>query len=169
MTPNDAGRNAHSVHAHHVARELNVDPGSGLADAEVIARRRRFGANVLPTVQPRGAWQMLRDQFFNVVVLLLATAAAISWGTGNGLQAVAIVVVLVLNAAAGFVTEWQAGRALDALRKQTRITATVRRNGVQQTIPADELVAGDVVILSAGDRVPADLRVFESANLQAEE
>lgn len=165
----DLGRRAHAVPAHHVAKELRVDPLLGLTDEEVVARRQEFGANVLPTVKQRGAWDILRDQFLNVVVALLGTAAAISWATGDPLQAAAIIVVLVLNAAAGFVTEWQAGRALDALRKQTRITTTVRRNGTQESLAADDLVVGDIVLLSAGDRVPADLRVIESANLHSEE
>ncbi|HSP32930.1 MAG TPA: HAD-IC family P-type ATPase, partial [Thermoanaerobaculia bacterium] len=165
----DLGSRAHAASAQYVAGELRVDPLTGLTDEEVLVRRREFGANVLPEVKQRGAWEILRDQLLNIVVLLLATAAAISWATGDPLQAAAIVVVLVLNTAAGFVTEWQAGRALDALRKQTRIATTVRRDAQQRTVAADDLVVGDIVLLSAGDRVPADLRVIESANLHTEE
>src|SRR5512141_1919876 len=103
---------AHSIEAPHVARELRVDPTIGLTEEEVAKRRREWGPNVLPAVQQRRVWEMLRDQIVNIVVLLLVVAAAISWFTGDHLQAVAIVVVLLLNALAGFVTEWQAGRAL---------------------------------------------------------
>src|ERR1051325_6702492 len=84
-------------------------------------------------------------------------------------EALAIVLVLRLNAAIGFAMEWQAGRALDALRRQTRIAARVRRNGADVVIAAEELVFGDVVLLGAGDRVPADLRILEASAVRAEE
>jgi Ca2+-transporting ATPase len=160
---------AHATAADAVARELSVDPLFGLKAVEIETRRERFGANVLPRVKARRAAEMLLDQLVNVVVLLLVTAAVISWVTHDHLQAVAILIVLALNTAAGFFTEWQAGRALDALRKETRISATVRRDGHIATVAADDLVVGDVVLLSAGDRIPADLRVIESANLRTEE
>src|SRR5262249_26092069 len=78
-------------------------------------------------------------------------------------------VVLVLNAAVGFATEWQAGRALDALRRQSRTMARVLRSGNQTTIDAEELVPGDIIILNAGDRVPADARTSRSSGLLVDE
>jgi len=77
--------------------------------------------------------------------------------------------VLILNAAVGFATEWQAGRALDALRQQSRTNSRVRRDGFETTVDAEELVPGDIVILNAGDRVPADARLLEAVRLEAEE
>jgi Ca2+-transporting ATPase len=112
---------------------------------------------------------MLRDQIINVVALLLVAAALLSWASGDALQAAAIGVVLVLNAIVGVATEWQSGRALEALRKEVRTSALVRRGGVPRTIDAAALVVGDVVLLNAGDRVPADLRVLEAAALRTEE
>jgi Ca2+-transporting ATPase len=112
---------------------------------------------------------VLVDQFASIVIALLAIAALISWATGDRAEAVAILIVLILNAAVGFATEWQAGRALDALRRQSRTLTRVRRNGFESTVDAEELVPGDIVILNAGDRVPADARLIEAVRLQAEE
>ena len=77
--------------------------------------------------------------------------------------------VLVLNAIVGFVTEWQAGRALDLLRTTSRTISRVRRAGFDTTVDAEELVPGDIIILNAGDRVPADARLLEASRLQTEE
>jgi Ca2+-transporting ATPase len=103
------------------------------------------------------------------VIALLAVAAAVAWITGDVLEAIAILVVLVINALVGFVTEWQAGRALDALRRQARTVTRVLREGFETTIDAEELVPGDIIILNAGDRVPADARLLEASRLQTEE
>ncbi len=160
---------AHALQTEHVMRELRVDRAAGLADAEVLARRANFGANVLPHARGRSLARLFLNQFLNIIVLLLAGAAAISWATSDHIEAIAILVVLLLNAAIGFAMEWQAGRALEALRKQTQIVARVRRNGRDATIPAEELVIGDVVLVGAGDRVPADLRILEAAAVRVEE
>jgi Ca2+-transporting ATPase len=109
------------------------------------------------------------DQFASIVVALLAVAATISWATGERLEAIAILIVLVLNAIVGFLTEWQAGRALDALRRQARTTARVKRDHTEREIDAEDLVPGDLVILNAGDRVPADSRLLEAVQLLTQE
>jgi Ca2+-transporting ATPase len=152
-----------------VAAALTVDPALGLAGSDVNERRLTFGANAIQTIRPRPAWRMLVDQFASLVIALLAVAAAVAWATGDVLEAIAILVVLVINASVGFATEWQAGRALDALRRQARTTTRVRRDGVEKNIDAEELVPGDIVVLNAGDRVPADARLIEAARLQVEE
>jgi Ca2+-transporting ATPase len=112
---------------------------------------------------------VLIDQFANIVIALLAIAAVISWATGDGAEAIAILIVLILNAAVGFATEWQAGRALDALRRQSRTLTRVRRDGFESTVDAEELVPGDIIILNAGDRVPADARLLDVLRLEVEE
>jgi Ca2+-transporting ATPase len=159
----------HASHVTHVLRGLDVDAARGLPGSEVVRRRAKYGENVLPQVRSRQLGRMIADQLLNVVVLLLAAAAIIAWVTGDHAEAGAIAVVLVLNSIIGFATEWQAGRALEALRKQTHITTSVRRDGRMTNIPAEELVVGDIVLLSAGDRVPADLRLIEAESLRAEE
>ncbi len=159
----------HAAHRAEVLTALGTEIGRGLSRDEVESRRRRSGPNVLPRVKRRRLGRMLAEQLLNIIVLLLAAAAAIAWLTGDRLEAAAIGVVLVLNCVIGFVTEWEAGRALDALRRHMQITARVRRDGVEQTIDASDLVPGDIVILSSGDRVPADLRLLEANALRAEE
>ena len=102
------------------------------------------------------------------MVLLLA-ATVVAFALGENVEAVAVLVVIVLNAPVGFLTEWKAEQALTALRKQISAVAHVVRDGQEHQIPAAELVPGDVVVLAAGARVPADGRVIESARLQVEE
>lgn len=159
----------HALAPDAVTSLLQVDPKLGLAPAEVNDRQVQYGLNALQQIRPRSAWRVLIDQFTSIVIALLAFAAVISWATGDNAEAIAIVVVLVLNAAVGFATEWQAGRALDALRRQSRTLTRVRRDGFEATVDAEQLVPGDIVVMNAGDRVPADARVIEALRLEAEE
>ncbi len=159
----------HAMDAQTVARLFDVDPHLGLTTSQVNELQLRYGRNALQKIKSRPAWRVLVDQFASVVIALLGIAAAVAWATGDGAEAVAILIVLVLNAAIGFATEWQAGRALDALRIESRTHSRVRRDGFELTVDAEELVPGDIVVLNAGDRVPADARLFEAVRLQAEE
>jgi Ca2+-transporting ATPase len=148
---------------------LDVNPQSGLTASQVNERVLRYGRNALQQIKSRPAWRVLIDQFASIVIALLAFAAAVAWLTGDGAEAIAILIVLLLNGVIGFVTEWQAGRALDALRRQSRTTSRVRRENFESEIDAEELVRGDIVILNAGDRVPADARLLEAVRLETEE
>src|SRR6185369_5147814 len=137
----------HALEVNVVLSSLDVDPKSGLTTTEVTERRARSGPNALQRIQARPAWRVLVDQFASIVIALLAIAAAIAWAMGDGAEAIAILIVLVLNAAVGFATEWQAGRALEALRRQSRMSSRVRREGFETTVDAEELVPGDIIIL----------------------
>ncbi len=159
----------YALDAAAVVKSFAVDAAVGLSPTEVEQRRARYGNNALETAQSRAAWRILLNQFKSLVVALLAVAAVVAWLTGDQVEAIAILVVLGLNALIGFVTEWQAGRALNALRQSSHTTARVRREQREAMIDTAELVPGDVVILNAGDRVPADLRLLEAASLRAEE
>lgn len=152
-----------------VLESLTVDSQTGLAAEEVIRRRARTGWNRLAEVRELQPWRIFLAQFKSLVVGLLGVAATVAWVTGGRIEALAILVVLLVNALIGFLMEWQAGRALEALRRQTRSLARVRRDGVEEVVEAEELVPGDIVILNPGDRVPADLRLIEAANLRTEE
>ncbi|HEX6043417.1 MAG TPA: cation-transporting P-type ATPase [Pyrinomonadaceae bacterium] len=163
------GQESHALPVTDVQRLFDVDPATGLTAAQVSERQLRYGLNELQRIKPRPAWRLLVDQFGSIVIALLAVAAGISWATGDAAEAIAILIVLVLNAAIGFLTEWQAGRALEALRRHTHTSSRVRRDGFETTVDAEQLVPGDVIILNAGDRVPADARLLEAVRLQTEE
>lgn len=152
-----------------VVERLDVRPERGLDSIEVEKRRGKYGPNAIQQLKPRPVLRLLLDQFASIVVALLAAAAAVSWTTNDHIEALAILIVLVINAFVGFLTEWQAGRALDALRRQARTITRVKRDGNEITVDAEDLVPGDVVILNAGDRVPADARLIEASQLSVEE
>jgi P-type Ca2+ transporter type 2C len=159
----------HAVEVADTLRALGVDLRRGLTNEEAAQRRARHGMNVLQIIRPRPAWRILLDQFQSLIVGLLGLAAVVAWATGEAVEAAAILVVLILNAFVGFATEWQAGRALDALRRQARTQARVRRDGREIILDAADLVPGDIIVLNAGDRVPADARIIEAASLRVEE
>ncbi|MFN7927605.1 MAG: HAD-IC family P-type ATPase [Blastocatellia bacterium] len=159
----------HAVAAQTVLQTLEVEAQTGLPAAEIAARQKQYGTNMIRATRARAAWRILLQQFASLVVALLGAAAVVALATGDVLDAAAILVVLVINSLVGFLTEWQAGRALEALRREAVTTARVRREGHEITLPAEELVPGDIVILNAGDHVPADARIIEAASLRVEE
>ena len=167
--PSTSVQHYHSMTAAEVAIALGVIPEAGLNQIEIEFRRRDFGPNIIQSIRQRSNWLVLLSQFKSIIVGLLIFAAVLAFLTGDSVEGMAIVVVLTLNAAIGFATEWQAGRALNSLRKQILITARVRRDQREITIPASELVVGDVIVLNAGDRVPADARIVKSSSLRVEE
>ena len=152
-----------------IATQFDVDPQHGLSAAQVLERRDRHGANRLRAVQRRSAWKILLAQFDSLLVALLAVAAIVALVFREWVEAVAIFVVLLVNAAIGFVTELQAVRSMAALRKLGVARTRVRRDGAVIDVPAAELVPGDIVIIEGGDVVSADLRIVEASRLQANE
>ncbi|MEW6131362.1 MAG: calcium-translocating P-type ATPase, PMCA-type [Acidobacteriota bacterium] len=160
---------AHATPVATVIEFFEINPQTGLSAEEITRRESQFGKNRLPDAQTRSMWRALVDQFLSLIVALLLGASLIALLRGDTIEGLAILVVLVVNALVGFATEWQASRALQALRKQARASARVRRNGQETLIDAEELLPGDLVILNAGDRIPADGRLIECANLFAEE
>lgn len=159
----------HSQTPEAVLAALETDRSAGLTSAEAAKRLREDGPNRFRTSEGTPWWKSLIGQFRSIVVWLLAFASLVAWLTGNPLEAAAIAVVLVLNALIGFAIEWQAGRALDALRKSSRMRARVTRDGRETIVDSEELVRGDIVTISAGDKVPADGRIIESFDLRSDE
>jgi len=148
---------------------LHSNVARGLGSGDAAERLTRHGPNALGGTQQRSLFTILVHQFRSLIVGLLVAAGGVALALGEIIEAVAILIVIVLNAVIGFVTEWKAARALEGLRKQAVSVARVLRDGEERQIPAEQLVPGDVVLLSAGDRVPSDGRVIEQARLQVDE
>ncbi|MGM0590460.1 MAG: cation-translocating P-type ATPase [Halobacteriota archaeon] len=152
-----------------VLEQLDVSKDEGLTEEEVESRRARFGPNELHEVEPRRWLEVLISQFTSVIVLLLAVAAVAAFVMGDVIEGTAVLAVLVINGAIGFVTEMRAIRSMESLQEMTEIETRARRGGDDQEISAEDLVPGDIVILDAGDIVPADLRVIDPSRLQVDE
>ncbi|WP_327675364.1 MULTISPECIES: HAD-IC family P-type ATPase [unclassified Streptomyces] len=159
----------HAEPADSVARELGVDPAEGLDTARAAARREKYGPNALPEEKPTPALRRLLSQFTSYMQIILVVSAAVSlaiqeWGT-----AVVLLALSVLNAVIGLRQEGKADSAMNALKAMTKATARVRRDGREAQIPAEDVVVGDVVLLAAGDEVPADGRIVSATALQIDE
>jgi Ca2+-transporting ATPase len=141
----------------------------GLSPAEASRRYARHGPNELAPLARTQVWTTLAAQFKNVLVIILLVATLASGAMGHVLEATVIAVIVWLAVVLGFVQEYRAGRALDALRQLAAPNAHVVRDGEQHTIPAREVVPGDIVRLHDGDRVPADARLLAAINLAIDE
>ena len=141
----------------------------GLTGAEAARRLAEHGPNELQ-VAGGATWQsLLLDQFKNVLILVLLVAIGLSAFLGHAIEAIAISVIVLFAVLLGFVQEFRAERAIQALHRMAAPLATVLRDGREIAIPARELVPGDVVLLTAGNKIPADGRLLEAVNLQVEE
>jgi Ca2+-transporting ATPase len=159
----------HLREAHELARLHEVDLANGLEAVQVTERSLLHGLNELPSSEGRSIWQIVREQFSDFMILVLMAAALISGVVGDAIDTVVILVIVLLNALIGSVQAWRADQALAALRQLAAPHATVLRGGDVQQVPTSELVPGDVVLLEAGNAVPADLRLFEIAQLKVDE
>ncbi len=158
----------HALPTETVLRRLRSTP-AGLAPTERARRQVEHGPNELQAAAHISPWVILIAQFRNVLVLILLVATALSAFLGHGVEAVVIAIIVLFAVLLGFVQEYRAERAIEALRELAAPTATVLCDGEEIEIPARDLVPGDVIVLRAGDRVPADARVIEAVNLQIEE
>lgn len=155
--------------AAEVLHELDVDPALGLAEDDVVSRRTAVGPNSFPEPPTRGLLGLFADQFRDVLIYLLVAAAAISVLIGEPLEASVIGIIIVLNSIIGVFQAYRADQALAALKRLSAPMADVLRQGQVSCIDAAGLVPGDIVLLEAGDGVPADVRLFTSTDLQAAE
>jgi P-type Ca2+ transporter type 2C len=149
--------------------ELLKTQGQGLTAAEAASRLVVHGPNELEAAHRISPWAMLIEQFKNVLIIILLIATGVSAFLGHEVEAIAIGIIVLFAVLLGFVQEYRAERAIDALRRMAAPTASALRDGEEDEIPSSELVPGDIVLLGAGDKVPADLRLLESVNLQIEE
>jgi Ca2+-transporting ATPase len=152
-----------------VAQALGVDPDVGLSADAAAERLRANGPNALPEERPRPGWLRFLEQYRSYMQIILVAAVVVSlliaeWGT-----AVLLLLLTVLNAVIGLRQEGKAQSAMNALKSMMKATARVRRDGEAAEIPAEQLVVGDVVLLAAGDQVPADGRIVSASSLQIDE
>ncbi|MEU8989207.1 cation-translocating P-type ATPase [Streptomyces sp. NPDC048558] len=160
---------AHRRDATDVADSLAVVPAMGLATVDAERRATEWGSNELAEPARRPQWLRLLDQFRSWLIGILVAAAVVAGVIGEVKDALVITVVLLINATIGYVQERRAERSLEALRQMLVPTARVRRDGRVRTIPASTLVPGDIVLLEAGDRIPADGRLTVAESVEAAE
>jgi len=159
----------HVLSKEEVEEKLSTSFLKGLSKDEVYRRLEQYGPNELEEKGRKTIFQMFVDQFKDFMIAVLIVAAIISGLLGEITDAIIILLIVVLNAVLGVVQENKAEQSLEALKKMASPTAKVIRNGMPDVIPASQLVPGDVVVLEAGDFVPADIRLIETSNLKIEE
>jgi magnesium-transporting ATPase (P-type) len=159
----------HHLPVHQALALLETDRERGLTTAEAARRLERHGPNLLPRVERRGALLRLALQFHHPLIYVLLVSAAATYAIGATVDASVILGVVLANAAIGFAQEARAEHALDALAAMVTVEARVIRDGTARTVPAKELVPGDVVALEPGDKISADLRLVGVAQLQVDE
>ena len=159
---------AWAVPVDDIYSELATGPG-GLGEAEAAGRLATYGPNRLPEAQPRSAWARFLGQFANVLIYVLLGSAVVAALLGEITDAAVILAVVIANAVIGFVQEGRAERALDAIRNMITPSASVIRDDRRLTVAVETLVPGDVVLLEAGDRVAADIRLVKARGLRIEE
>ncbi|WP_026842482.1 cation-translocating P-type ATPase [Citrifermentans bremense] len=141
----------------------------GLSFEEARYRLAKHGPNELVAARRISPWSVFLQQFKNVLIVILLVSAGLSAFLGHAVEAAAIAVIVLFAALLGFIQEYRAEKAIEALREMAAPEAAVLRDGKEQRVPARELVPGDLVLLRAGDRVPADLRLVDAYNLKLEE
>jgi Ca2+-transporting ATPase len=169
MNSNQGSTPWHALSLDEIQKELAVDFRQGLSSEEVSQRLEKYGPNELTDTGGINPWKLLLAQFTETMVIVLIVAAGISLFLQEYKDAIAILAIVVLNALLGFRQEYQAEKAMEALKKLAVPNVRVRRGGHVLEIPAAQLVPGDVILLEAGNLIPADSRVVESANLRAQE
>jgi P-type Ca2+ transporter type 2C len=168
----------HCMTADAVVTALESDPARGLSRAEAQSRRERYGPNELMRAPETPWWKRLVEQFKSFLIIILLVAIVISLAewifqdpreTALPYEAIAITLIVLLNAILGFVQESRAEQSVRALMALAAPEATVLRDGERQRVAARDIVPGDIFLVEAGDRIPADARLVEVANLQTDE
>ncbi|TQV85123.1 HAD-IC family P-type ATPase [Exilibacterium tricleocarpae] len=159
----------HATPVEEVTEHLSADSTEGLSAAAAAQRQQRYGLNRLTEHKGMGPVKRFLLQFHQPLVYILLSAVAVTLALQEWVDAAVIAMVVLLNAIIGFVQEAKALRAINALSKRLHSVATVIRDGQRQSIAADQLVPGDLVVLQPGDKVPADMRLIKSRDLQIDE
>jgi Ca2+-transporting ATPase len=164
-----AGDGWYARSADEVARALDVDLAAGLPETAAAQRLAANGPNALPEEKPKPGWVRFVSQYRSYMQIILVAAAVVSLVVQQWTTAVMLVLLTVLNAVMGMRQEGKAESAMNALKSMMKATARVRRDGTESVIPAERVVAGDVVLITAGDQVPADGRIVAASSLQIDE
>ena len=159
----------HTLPAHEVVLLLNTDPYEGLTETEAGERLDRFGPNSLPSPRSSGLARRILRQFHHPLIYVLLVAGAVTAGLGEYIDSAVIFAVVLVNAAVGFIQESKAEAALQSLREMVHTEARVIRDGRERTVASDALVPGDLVVVEAGDKVPADIRVLRETEVRVDE
>jgi len=146
-----------------------VCDAAGLTQAEVEQRLQRYGLNRLREAPPPHPLRLFLDQFKSFIIYILLFAVAFALAIGEYVDSLIIVIIVLINALIGFFQEYGAARSLAALKKMTEVMATVLRDGVWQRVNSGSLVPGDIILVTAGDKIPADARVITAKRLLVEE
>jgi Ca2+-transporting ATPase len=158
-----------ALSAKEVESKLATSITQGLSTAEAQARSQKYGFNELLQGEKTPRWKVFLEQFKDTLIYILIIAAIISAAMGEATDAVVIAVIVILNAVIGFVQEGKADAAIEALKNMSSPEALVIRDGKEIKVKARELVPGDIVVLQEGDKIPADIRLFEQSNFKSEE
>jgi len=158
----------HTLSCADALSELHAS-AEGLSAAEAAERLERCGPNELTSKKQISAWHVLASQFKSALIVILLIATAISASLGHTIESIAIAVIVSFAILLGFIQEYRAERAIALLKAMTAPTAKVLRDGAERSIPARELVPGDVIAVTAGDKIPADARLLDVHNLKADE
>ena len=167
-TPDKTSKQWHVLDSKDVLSALDVDE-TGLAQSQIDERLQRYGANRLPEPPKRSLLMRFLVQFHNILIYVLLAAAVMTALLNHMIDTIVILAVVLINAIIGFVQEGKAEKAMDAIRQMLAPQAAVMRDGKRQTLRGEDLVPGDIVLLEAGDKVPADLRLLKSHSLQIQE
>jgi P-type Ca2+ transporter type 2C len=159
----------YQIEADEALRQLEANPETGISSSEVASRQEKYGRNELIERGRKSPWAILWEQFTGIMVVILVVSAVVSLILGETTDALIIMIIVVLNAVLGFTQEYRAEQAMAALKKMAEPHVRVRRDGRVQDITAHELVPGDIILLEAGNSIPADARLVESANLRVQE
>ncbi len=159
----------HALEAAEALRRLDVDGHRGLSSEEVGRRLAAHGPNELKKEEKASPWTLFLGQFKNVLIIILLVATVLSAVVGEMFDAALILVIVIFSALLGFLQEYKAERALEALKKMLSPTVRVVRDGREQDVPTRDIVPGDILLLEAGFKIPADGRLIENASLQCDE
>ena len=169
ITPDGAANPHHTLPAHEVVLLLETDPHRGLAAGHAAERLARFGPNTLPVERGAGLLRRILRQFHHPLIYVLLVAAAVTAALREFVDSAVIAGVVAVNAVVGFIQESKAEAALQSLRDMVHTDATVIRDGHERRVPSEDLVPGDLVVVEAGDKVPADIRLLRQSELNVDE